>query len=66
MLLGFFITYQNYTNAELDKTELLMNLKNRTPSTEIGYYQENMEYFFKNLQAFLNIVAILKIISVDF
>ena len=26
--------------AELDKTELLMNLKNRTLSTETEYYQE--------------------------
>ena len=37
---SFFITWQNYANAELDKTELLMNLKNRTLSTEIEYYQE--------------------------
>ena len=35
-----FITYQNYANAELDKTELLMNFKNRMLSTEIEYYQE--------------------------
>ena len=35
-----FITQQNDANAELDKTELLMSLKNRTLSTEIEYYQE--------------------------
>ena len=32
---GVFIIQQNYANAELDKTEMLMNLKNRTLSTEI-------------------------------
>ena len=37
---GVFITLQNYANAELDKTKLLMNLKNRTLSTEIEYCQE--------------------------
>ena len=28
-----------YANAKLDKTELLMNLKSRTLSAEIEYYQ---------------------------
>ena len=42
-----FITKQNYVNTELDKTKLLMNLKNRMLSTEIEYYQENMEYYKK-------------------
>ena len=36
----FVITLQNYVNAELDKTEMLINLKNRTLLTEIEYYQE--------------------------
>ena len=38
----FFITLQNYVNADLDKTEMLMNLKKkkRMLSTEIEYYQE--------------------------
>ena len=31
---------QNYVNTELDKTEILMNLKNRTLSMEIECYQE--------------------------
>ena len=31
---------QNYVNAELDKTEMLMNLKKTTLSMEIEYYQE--------------------------
>ena len=35
-----FITLQNYVNAELDKTEMLMYLKNRKLATEIEYYQE--------------------------
>ena len=42
-----------------------MNLKNRTQSREIEYYQENMEYL-KNLKAFQNIDAIFKINSTDF
>ena len=48
----------------MDKTELLMNLKNRTLSTEIEYYQEiwNIK---KSLMAFQNIVAIFKISSID-
>ena len=36
----FFITLQNYVNTELDKIKMLINLKNRTLSTEIKYYQE--------------------------
>ena len=36
----FFITSQNYVNVELDKTEMLINLKNRMLSAEIEYYQE--------------------------
>ena len=35
-----------YANVELDKTELLMNLKNRTLSTEIEYYQEIRNILF--------------------
>ncbi len=35
-----FITLRNNVDAELDRTEMLMNLKNRTLSTEIEYYQE--------------------------
>ena len=35
-----YITKKNYINVELDKTEMLMNLKNRMLSTEIEYYQE--------------------------
>ena len=31
---------QNYVNAELDKSEMLINLKNRTLSTEIEYYED--------------------------
>ena len=33
-------TLQNYVKAELDKTMMLMNSKNRTLSTETEYYQE--------------------------
>ena len=35
----FFYNIKNYVNAELDKTEMTMNLKNknRTLSTEIEY-----------------------------
>ena len=41
--LGFFITLQNYVNAQLDKTVILMILNelknnNRTLSTGIEYY----------------------------
>ena len=46
-----------------------MNLKNRTLSTEIEYYQENMEYLRKNkkkLKTFQNIVAIFKMNSIYF
>ena len=53
---GVFITYQNYANAELDKTELLMNLK-ITLSTEIEYNQEIWD-IKKNLKTFQNMVAI--------
>ena len=42
-----------------------MNLKNRTLSTEIEYYQE-IRYIKKNPKAFQNIVAIFKINSIDF
>ena len=35
--LGFFITLKNYVNVELDKTEMLMNLKNRKLSMEFCY-----------------------------
>ena len=35
-----FITLQNYINSELDKTEMLMNLKNRKLSKEIEYYKK--------------------------
>ena len=38
--LGFFITLQIYVNADLDKTEMQMNLKDRTLSTEMEYYKE--------------------------
>ena len=37
---GFSNVKKNYENTELDKIELLMNLINRTLSTEIEYYQE--------------------------
>ena len=43
---------------------MLMNLKNRMLSTEIDYNQE-MQNIFKNLKAFLNIVAIFKINFID-
>ena len=33
--------------TELDKTEMLMNLKNRTQSMEIEYYQEIWNIFLK-------------------
>ena len=36
----FFLTLQNYVNAESDKTEMLLNLENRALSMEIEYYQE--------------------------
>ena len=39
----FFYNIKNYVNTELDKTEMLMNLKNRTLSMEIEYYQRNIE-----------------------
>ena len=40
----FFMTLKNYINAEMDKTEMLMNLKKkrkekRTLLREIEYYQ---------------------------
>ena len=55
----------------MDKTELLMNLKNRKLSSEIEYYQEirNIKKIKMNklkLKAFQNIVAIFKINSIDF
>ena len=50
----------------MDKTELLMNLKNRTLSTEIEYYQDIRNIFKKILSAFQIIVAIFKINSIDF
>ena len=40
---SFLYTLQNYVNAELNKTEMLMNLKDRTLSTEIEYYQEILD-----------------------
>ena len=44
---SFFKFLQNYVNVELDKTEMQMNLKNRKLSTEIEYYQEIWNTFFK-------------------
>ena len=61
-LLVFFITSQKYVNTELDKTEMLMNLKHRTLSTEMEYYQE----IWKKIKTFQNIVAIFKINSIGF
>ena len=49
----------------MDETELLMNFKFWTLSTEIEYYQE-IRNIKKILLAFQNIVAILKIISINF
>ena len=43
-----FKTLKKFANTELDKTEMQMNLQNRTLSTEKDYYQENMEYLRKN------------------
>ncbi len=48
---GWVITLQNYVNAELDKTEMLMNLKTRTLSTEIEYYQEIQNVNLCNIMA---------------
>ena len=68
----FFITLQNYENAELDKAEMLMSYKKkkkkkekRTLSTEKEYYQEiwNIK---KKTKAFQNIVTIFKINSINF
>ena len=39
---------QNYLNAEMDKTENQMNLKTRTLSTEIEYYQKIWNIYKKN------------------
>ena len=54
--------YENYVNAELDKTEMLLNFKNRTQSTEIEYYQEiwkiKKKKKKKKLKAFQNIDSI--------
>ena len=55
----FFITLQNYVNTELDKTELLMNLKNRTLSTEIEYYQEYAKKHFKPLSLFSKLILLI-------
>ena len=45
---------------------MLMNLKNKTLSTEIEHYQEIWNILKNKLKAFQNIVAIFKINSVDF
>ena len=47
---------------------MLMNLKNRTLSTKIEYYQEiwNIKKKKKKLTTFRNIVSILKINSINF
>ena len=50
----------------MDKTELLMNLKNETLSTEIEYYLGIWNIKKKILKVFQNIVAIFKINSIDF
>ena len=62
----FFYNITKYANAELDKTELVMNLKNRTLSTEIEYYQGIRNIRKKILKTFQSIVAIFKINSTDF
>ena len=38
---------QNYINAELDKTEMLMNLKKQNAINGKRILSRNMEYFFK-------------------
>ena len=48
-----------FANAELDKTEMMMNLKNRMQSTEIEYDQEIQNMKTKFLKSFQNIAAIL-------
>ena len=73
--LGFFITLQNYVNTLLDKTEMLMNLKKQNANNWNRILLRNIEYLKKTttphptpekLKAFQNIVAILKINSIDF
>ena len=65
----FFITQQNYANADLDKRGLRMYLKKGTLfkkgtlSTEIEYYKAIRE---KMQTVFQNIVVIFKINSIDF
>ena len=60
-----FYSIKNYTNAELDKTELLVNLKIRTLSTEIEYYQEIWNIWkkiwrhFKTLSLFLRLIQLI-------
>ena len=60
-----FITLQNYVNAELDKTEMLMNLK-KTESYQRKYNTiKKYRMLKKILEAFLNIVAIFKINAIN-
>ena len=53
-----YVTQQNCANAGLDKTERLMDLKNRTLPTEIEYYYEigNIKkkvYIHKNVASYM-------------
>ena len=43
----FFITLQNYINTELDKTEMLVNLKKQNAIKGNRILSRNMEYFLK-------------------
>ena len=68
-----FILLRNYVNADLEKPEILMNLKSRKETTEIEYYQEIWNIKKKQnkqkqdkFKEFPNIVAIFKINSIDF
>ena len=60
-----FLTLKKYVSAELDKTEMLMNLKKQNAINGNRILSRNIKYLEKKLKAFQNIVAIFKINSID-
>ena len=63
---GLLTIWKKYANAELGKTELLMNLKKQNLIHRNRILSRNTNIEKKNLIAFQNIVTIFKIDSIEF